>query len=124
MYRVGKKLKEQWIISLLDEQWMPCDNFYYSDMQYPLLVADIFLNIKAADWIGVHPAIGKKLYGKPRTKIEKMHRMRLREFNELKSCLRSWGKSEAEYWHYLKETSLLEKLITVGNGRASPRRSD
>jgi hypothetical protein len=117
MYKVGKKLREEWIISLLNEEWLPCDNFFYSDMQHALLVADTFLNIKTADWIGVHPVLGKKLYGKPRTKIERLHRMRLREFNELKSCLRTWGKTEAEYWLSLKERSLLEGWITTGRGR-------
>ncbi|POZ52333.1 hypothetical protein [Methylovulum psychrotolerans] len=116
MYRVGKKLKEQWGISLLDEEWMPCDNFFYSDMEYPLLVADVFLNIKTADWVGVHPAIGTPLYGKPRTRIERLHRRRLREFNALKHCLRTWGKSEVEYWCYLKQNALLEQLISSGHG--------
>lgn len=70
----GRAFKESYALSACSSDWWPVDCLYFEDWNTLLLVAEVFYRISPSSWTGCHPERGQSLYGKPRSKVERLHR--------------------------------------------------
>ena len=70
----GRGFKASYALSACSSGWRPVDCLYFENWSTLLLVAEVFYRILPSSWTGCHPARGDSLYGKPRSKVERLHR--------------------------------------------------
>jgi len=80
----GTKYRKEYILSACDTNWHSIDNNYFNSAKELFLVSEVFYGIKPKLWKGCHPPKNMPLYSKPRTKIERLHKVVLSEINFLK----------------------------------------
>jgi hypothetical protein len=95
MYRVAKKKKEVFQVSLCDEDWNPIDNPTFDEMDHAIVISELFLGVKQAQWI---PLVHDPKLGKCDDQIvETMHRNARHDFlSKLENAKN--GRSLTDYW--------------------------
>lgn len=70
----GKRDEASFRLLIHFADWRIQQVLSFDSMHQLLLIAQSYVSIHNSEWIGCHPPQGTPLYGSPRSKIEKLHR--------------------------------------------------
>jgi hypothetical protein len=73
-FRVHRKFREEFSLRACGPDWQFVGREYFKTLDELLLVAEVFFKIPPYEWTACHPNRGEKLYGKPISKVEKIHK--------------------------------------------------